>query len=443
MTKHAIKQEFLNRCSWILIGVLAFVLPFSLNTTFANGKLGLSIPSEPLMALGCILFGIGCILQKDYLRKAFNHPVSWVLGLYLLWVLVSALCSELPVVALKSWIVKVWFILTGYFLTLMVLTDLKRIERVLWLLVVAMSLVSFYGLIKLYIVGYSYETAFYMTAPFFKEHTNYSAVTAFLLPIAAYFAIHKSANKLQRYVAIAMTVVLLGGVIFSVCRAAWISVVVMMGVFGLIYFKIKIRWLVSGIVVAMALLFVFQKPIVTVLERNTTDKSDNFSDLIVSSFNYRSSESNLERLNRWQCGLRMAAERPILGHGAGTYQFLYTAYQKPEEMVPNVSTMNGNSNVHQEYLMPLVDAGIPAFILFLVLVFYIFRLTYHNCRTQTVVPSKLSIALFLGFVTFFVHGFFNSFLELDKSAIPFFTFVAMLVSVQRLNKGLSVECGCQ
>ena len=44
-----------------------------------------------------------------------------------------------------------------------------------------------------------------------------------------------------------------------------------------------------------------------------------------------------KRINRWKSALRMFQERPLLGHGPGTYMFLYALSKAIRE----------NNNLHQ------------------------------------------------------------------------------------------------
>ena len=56
--------------------------------------------------------------------------------------------------------------------------------------------------------------------------------------------------------------------------------------------------------------------------------------------------------------IRMFKDRPLLGHGPGTYMFLYAPYQKPSEKTI-ISTNAGNrGNAHSEYLGPMAESGI-------------------------------------------------------------------------------------
>ena len=43
--------------------------------------------------------------------------------------------------------------------------------------------------------------------------------------------------------------------------------------------------------------------------------------------------------------------------------------------------------------------------------------------------KKIVLVLLLGFVSYIVHGAINNFLDTDKASVPFWGFIAMLVSI--------------
>ena len=97
--------------------------------------------------------------------------------------------------------------------------------------------------------------------------------------------------------------------------------------------------------------------------------------------NISTDASNLERLNRWSCALQMFQEKPFLGFGPGTYQFLYAPYQK-SSMKTVISTNFGEKgNAHSEYLGPLSEQGFLGAIFVFVLV--LFCLLYNICYLTT------------------------------------------------------------
>ena len=137
--------------------------------------------------------------------------------------------------------------------------------------------------------------------------------------------------------------------------------------------------------------------------------------------------SNLERINRWNSAIRMFKDRPILGHGPGTYMFLYAPYQKPSEKTI-ISTNAGNrGNAHSEYLGPMAESGLIGLLTLLYLIYQVVvnAVVYYR-DLPTIRHQGLLRVAFLGLITYYLHGFLNNFLDMDKASAPFWGFTAMI-----------------
>jgi len=220
--------------------------------------------------------------------------------------------------------------------------------------------------------------------PLFKEHTSYGAVLALFYPAAIYLAFRKTSWVLKAISSL-LFVILTVALVLSYTRAAWLSLV------GVISSK---------------------------FERNTTDSSDDLNEHVASVTNVSTDASNLERINRWKCAIRMFQERPLLGHGPGTYMFLYAPYQ------------GNRGNAHSEYLGPLAESGILGLATFLGLIISVVVVstkTYQRIGEPRV-KGMLRLA-FLGLITYYLHGFLNNFLDMDKASAPFWGFTAIIASL--------------
>ena len=179
----------------------------------------------------------------------------------------------------------------------------------------------------------------------------------------------------------------------------------------------------------------FKSEILYVLEKNKQDSSANFIEHVQSIYNISSDASNLERINRWQSAFRMFAERPVLGWGPGTYQFIYAPFQRSKERTI-ISTNAGDlGNAHSEYIGPLSEQGLPGLLSILSLIAVIVWTgirVYIKARNREI--RLFSIILVLSLVTYFIHGLLNNFLDTDKASVPFWGFFAMLVALDLYHK---------
>jgi putative inorganic carbon (HCO3(-)) transporter len=199
--------------------------------------------------------------------------------------------------------------------------------------------------------------------------------------------------------------------------------------------RVKLKWILAGFTVGIFLFFAYQTSIIMKLQRNNTDVSQDIGKEIQSISNISSDASNRERLNRWSCAYRMWLDKPLFGYGPGTYMFKYAPYQL-SYMRTIISTNEGNGgNAHNEYLGPLAEQGAFGMIIMLAIATSVITLAFrlfYNLKDPDM--RILVISIFLGLITYFVHGLMNNFLDTDKAAVPFWGFIAMLVAIDLTTK---------
>lgn len=271
--------------------------------------------------------------------------------------------------------------------------------------------------------------------PFYNDHTAYGGILAFFLPVFAGYAVNKLKSKTYRLYALIVTIILLGALYLSFSRAAWVSVAVSLIVMVLIVYKIRFRWILSGIVILVASFYLFQDQILYSLEKNKQDSSANFIEHVQSIYNISSDASNLERINRWQSAFRMFGEKPVFGWGPGTYQFIYAPFQRSKERTIISTNAGDMGNAHSEYIGPLSEQGVPGLVSILSLIVLILITgirVYRKAKNKEI--RLFSLLSVLALVTYFIHGLLNNFLDTDKASVPFWGFFAMIVAMDLYHK---------
>ena len=177
--------------------------------------------------------------------------------------------------------------------------------------------------------------------------------------------------------------------------------------------------------------FIYQDQILYQLEKNKQDSSQDLAEHVESISNISSDASNLERLNRWNCAVKMWMDRPLFGFGPGTYQFQYAPYQSFADKTI-ISTNSGDGgNAHSEYLGPLAEQGIVGALLMLAFVTIVIMSgirAYRNANSQE--AKVIALCLTLGLITYFAHGVLNNYLDTDKASIPVWSFIASIVAIE-------------
>jgi len=419
---------------------IVFCVPFSINLEELElGGVGMYLPTEPLM-VGVLLIAIFKLLSgKSIDKRIFTHPVSYVVYAYLVWIALTCITSEYPLVSLKFLLAKLWFIVPFYFLATHIFRDEKKMR---WFQI--LYLISLFGVV-IYTVtrhaGYGFDktSAHWVMEPLFKDHTSYGAVLAMFFPVLVGLLVVKRMHLLLRVFLYIGFMILVTGIIFSYTRAAWLSIIGAGCVLALMLLKISLRTIVASVVVVSAFLYIGWEDIQVGLEGNKQESSDRLEEHITSVSNVSSDASNLERLNRWYCAMEMFKERPVFGWGPGTYQFVYAPFQRAKDRTIISTNQGDGGNAHSEYLGPLSEQGVPGMVIMIVLVLTVCSLAFRLFYTLRDSQMKILVAsVFLGLMTYFIHGTLNNYLDTDKASVPFWGFIAMLVAVDLFHSKRSV-----
>ena len=416
----------------LLFRLVIFLTPLSipLTTFYPDSVVNMSLPSEPILFGLLGIFVLRVLLEGNFDRNVWRHPVTIVIGVYLGWMLLTGFTSTMPLVSLKAFLATAWFISAAYFMATQYLKRGFSSIRELWLFFLAAMLIVIILTIRKHI-GYGLwnkQIAYKVPQPFFNDHTVYGAVIAMMIPYIIAFASDRNSSNKIRLLFVFLLPFFLAGLVFSYSRASWLSVAIAAAIWIIMKLRIRFTHLILTTVTIGILLFTFWTQILLKLETNKTDSSSNMIKHVESMTNITSDASNVERLNRWFCAWEMFKEKPVFGWGPNTYQFKYAPFQI-REFRTIISTNSGDwGNAHSEYLGALVSSGLPgllAFLALIVLILYTGIRLYS--RTEDYRTRLLSLAAVLSLTTYFVHSFLNNFLDMDNAAIPFWMSFALIV----------------
>ena len=411
--------------------VLLTPLSVELSSITSGIPFDLSLPTEPVIAFMMLLVLLRFVHAGTINREVLFHPVSLSILFYLLWLLITTFTSSMPLVSVKFFLVRFWFITVFYFLAIEIFCNKKNIRIFLWCYMLPLLVVVLYTLYRHSGYGFfSQRAAHWVVRPFYNDHTAYGAALAMFIPVLTVFAFRKKGSVLLRTSVRAALVLLLAALVFSYSRAAWLSLMAASVVWLLIRLKIRFSTLVVFSLAALLLAFMLRDDIIRKMEDNRQDSSANFSEHIRSMTNISSDASNLERINRWKAALLMFREKPLFGWGPGTYMFRYGPFQRSSDRTIISTNSADGGDAHSEYLGPLSETGLPGMVsIFILVIFSLttgFRLLRRPLKRS---DRQLVTGVLLGLITYLVHGILNNFLSSDKAAIPFFGFIAILVAM--------------
>jgi O-antigen ligase len=389
------------------------------------------LPTEPLLFGILLIFIMKYFLEGQFDRDIMRHPVTIAIYFSLFWILVTSFTSTMPIVSLKFLLSRIWFIAGFYLITAKLFESGKNIEKYIWIYTIPLLIVIFYATYRHLGYGlYNKQAANFVVNPLYNDHTSYGAAVAMYLPFLLGFSFTKIYSPGVKLIVRIVLGILLMGLILSYARAAWISIVAAFGVWFIMKLKIRFKPIFITFLISLSVILVFQNQLLMYLERNNTESSANLSEHISSISNISSDASNLERINRWSCAIRMFEDKPFFGYGPGTYMFNYAPYQLKSNRTIISTNSADMGNAHSEYLGPLAESGFMGLISFLILIITVIYTAIHTySRTNDKRLKTLVMSSLLGLITYYIHGTLNNFLDTDKLSVPFWGFTAIIVAV--------------
>ncbi len=415
----------------LLFSVLCIPFSIPLKEFYPNLGFNIDIPTEPLFVGIMLIFILKLLIEHKYDRKILKHPLTIMIIIYIVWHLVTVCTSTMPLVSLKSWLASLWFILPFFFLGVLLFRNERNMYKFFFLYMIPFAALIIFTLVKHSAYNFDQHIGNGIMNPFFNDHTSYGAAIAMFIPFLLGFSLNREINWKWRIVSAILLGIFITGLIFSYTRAAWISLLGALAMFLILKFKISNKIVYALIVIGIGGVVLMQDRILIKMEGNKVESSTDFSKHIKSISNITSDASNLERINRWNCAIRMFKEKPVFGWGPGTYQFKYAPFQHSDEKTIISTNAGDGGNAHSDYLGSLAESGLFGmlnYILVCIMIYITGTRTYRKLkdkRLKMIVASALC-----GLVTYIIHGALNNFLDIDKIAVPFWGFAAMIVAIE-------------
>lgn len=310
-------------------------------------------------------------------------------------------------------------------------------------------LVMIYAMIRQSVLGFDRVGAHDSSYPFYIDHTIFGAALTFFLIRQVGLLIdpirHTSepGKRFLHFVIVAGTIavaLLIHG------RGTWMA----LGSVCLIWIFAKSRSFLHPSIpiglLALAFIFLYERS-------SSTTASQEFDSGLKATFrsitNFSTDTSNKERLIRWKAAWSGVMQRPVLGHGPGTYQFHLPSFLTPEEkaavpshrlisddqrsglwsngslLIPasaQAAPANGGT-AHSEYLLALFEKGILGGLWWICAAGFFLVLTVSSIHQRR--PTMIIVAG-LVLVAYLIHGLVNNFLDDCKIASLFWSHVALI-----------------
>lgn len=431
----------LTRANWFYFLLIALI-PVSIDSEILGGS-KLSLPSEAMMVILLLVFILFHRAYWSTLKRIALHPISILLFIDLIIQLVTSFTSTHIDVSLKRFMIKLLFILVFYVAINMIE---KRKSLVTAFVCYAIGLVPvMYFTIKHHAhYDFNPRMVFDICAPYFSDHTIYGACLAFIIPLLIIlfksWGVYSKSDALRWSFGLLLILILIS-LLLALSRAAILSVL-FAGLFALfLYYRIKFKVIIAIVTFTAFGIFMNWNSIYSTLEQNESVSNDG---KIVNHFssvsNVSTDASNLERINRWICAVRMFQSKPLVGFGPGTYQFEYNQFQTSHTKTYISTNAGDRGNAHSEYLTYLSENGFFGFVLFIVLAF---TTIYFGMQNHYQLPSGIlkmvNLGVLLGLTTFFFHGIFNMFSDQIKMAFLIYSSFGVIVWINLYLKKTNIN----
>ncbi|MEY4927776.1 MAG: hypothetical protein RI894_2212 [Bacteroidota bacterium] len=417
--------------------ILLATLPMSMEFNFTP-SLGTDLPSEPL-TVGLMLVFLAQMLSNSRglrLLEVAKHPILLALLAHFCWSGIASYLSGMPILSLKWMLAKFWYIVTFVWVALEILRDEKSIKWFYWSYMPILIATILWALVRHGATGFAFEAINPALRPWYRNHVNYAGLLSISLPLLWYAKQWFPKSFWGSLFWLLPILLVFIGVQFSYTRAAYISIILGIGAYWVI------RWRLMKITLFTISFFAFIGISYLVYDNNflklapdfqTTVSQENFNDLVAAT-SAGKDISTMERVNRWVAGGRMVGEKPFFGFGPSCFYTFYKKYSLASFRT-YVSVNDEKSTVHCYFLLMAVEQGVPGFLIFTTLIFIfllqserIYHQTTDTNRRQIVLIAALSQVIAIGFLLI------NDMVETDKLGSFFFLNMAILINMDYLNK---------
>lgn len=424
------------RLEKFLFYALAVSLPFSTEVEIGFDT-KLFLPSEAVIVFTALTVFFSWLFRSQPILK--KPSLLDILLLILIAIsIASSFFSNMPLVSAKASLLLAAYTFVFYFHPR--LFDKNEIIRLISLFTVSWIAVTLFSFWSFYTYSFDFQTIRGIARPFVSDHTLMSAVWSFVICYALFFFF--KTDGVKKAVALCFVGIGVLSLIVSLSRAAWLGIGFSAFV-GIAMYVHKSQfsfrkmllglWIFGGIILASVLALAVWNS-----NADSGHKNATISTKLSSVANTATDVSNKERIVRWKAAWRMFLEKPLMGHGSGTYQYNYIPYQHSRELTqisvlnPYHAPENSGGTAHSEFLLLLSEKGFLAGIAFILL----WTVILYRGLTRPYVKQihkDIHFWAFLSLLVYFVHGWVNNFNNVDKFAFLFYSSLLLMHSKQEAD----------
>jgi O-antigen ligase len=422
----------------LLYYLLLFTIPLSMEYSFTP-SLGTDLPDEPLM-VGLMFVTILYLLKnpKALPTGFFGHAIMFLLVIHLFWIFVTMLTTVRPLVSIKAFLSKTWYVSAFSIMSVIVLKTEQDLKKAFWVIFVPLTMLIIQVLVRFALIGFEFDEVNTPMWPFFRNHVNYAAILSVFLPFIwfarGWYAPDSGLRRLLNFSVLLYVV----AIYLSFTRTTYIAVLAIFPVYQIVRYKLmKPAVALAGVAVVALCFYLFTNNNYLKFAPDFTETvyHDDFGDHLSSTFEGKD-VSSMERVYRWVAIFRMFRDRPIFGFGPGNFYPYYKGYTVTS-FETYVSDNEEHSTAHNYFLLLLAEQGLVGVIIFMLFTAVIFisgENIYHRLRSES--DKRMAMIFLLMLAMIYVNLMLSDLLESDKVGPFFFISIAMLAALDVRNKQL-------
>lgn len=409
------------------------LLPISRTVEFGSG-LSLSFPTEPLLIFLSLVVPIEFVYGKKIRSDLLAKPIVLTLILYLVWIGITTLTSQTPLLSVKYLLAKSWFVVPAILGSVIYIQSWKDVKRILWVFHGVLSFTILWTLMRHSVSGFAFDQVNFTMTPFYPNHVDYAVVITMFLPFNLWlYTVAKSTN-VKRYLLLSNAIFVVA-IYLSYTRACYVAVFLEFLVFFCLKYRVMRFAIPLALITTLSLIgfLLHENEYLSYTPSTSTVMHDEFGDHMSSTFEGKD-VSSMERIYRWVAGAHMIADRPVLGFG-------------PNGFVPNyreytvfifetwVSDNPEQSTVHNYYMLQAIELGIPGMLLFiLILILFFLDIEGKYARENIEAKGVFYLVLGVSMSSIVITNLFGDLIETDKIGFFFFLLMGMSLIVPALGK---------
>ncbi len=390
--------------------------------------------------------------ERQVSIMAMFKPVSTKLNFPILVFFIVNFASTVTSVSislsLEGLFLKLFEYIAMYFITVEVMSDTKKRDKVLIAVLLSVFLITVNGIVQYligtdFIRGYSFSGCGWIQSSFGNQNDFAAWIIMMLPPVLAlayfwqdawrdHFGKFARAVRSMRFVLWVLTVFLITCLIFAGSRGAWLSAIFSLIFLGIIMKNIRLILLTPVVVVICALIvpnFVKERARVFVKSFSFSSPSSSLPSSASSSvtpsvsFSNNVEESVDIRLKLWKEAITIIEDFPITGTGPNTYSIVAPSYK---------SQASTGFYPHNSYLHMAAEIGLLGLGTFLLTLLTLFFVTLKKIiRTKDKFKRALLAGFLSGLFGFLGHSVVDTNLFAIQLSMLMWLVMGIIVAIER------------